>query len=159
MTAQHHSLAATAVRLAVRFNFQIGADPRQVCIQGLVAAQVVFVSTREAQNIGLGKRDLIGQFASALEAFFHPHRVHRKRSVIGDIVRGAGVHKGIIDIKAGIGRHVEFPAQFTGIGHAERPDFTPRDGNLLRRQPAETRIAEICFRAGGQDGARSRAVQ
>jgi hypothetical protein len=79
-------LAAMAVMCAVRVDLQIGADPGQVFVQRLVAPEIVLVGPGEAQHVGLGKRDLVGQLARALEALFHAHDVHGEAAVIGDAV-------------------------------------------------------------------------
>jgi len=54
---------------------------------------------------------------------------------------------------------VQFPSQLTGIGHPQGPDPMPRHGDLLRRQPAETGIAEVRIATPPQHIARMRTIE
>ena len=62
-----------------------------------LADEVILVELNKSHDICFGQGHLIGQFASALEPFFHAHDVHGKRTIIDDAVFFTGSPKRIIN--------------------------------------------------------------
>ena len=143
------------------FQFQIDDLAVRAVLFALLGrglAQEILVEFDEAFDVGLDRRDFVGQFgAPAAIGLFHAHGIDGIGAEMADIVGLPGLHQGGIDRGHAVHRAMQFPAQFTDIVDAQRPDGDACDGDVLRRQPAEALVRQVRIGDLGQDVAAFRA--